>query len=406
MKKFNKSSVVKFLSTRFFWNGGFVSLPVTVILLFSSFYFSFNTLEKTKINPLPQKDSVVTLSLSFAGDLMCHSPQYLSAKAGKDSFDFKPVYQFLKDNLSSADFTFGNLETALAGREAKFTGYPMFNSPDEYLEALKYSGFDFLFTSNNHSLDRGEKGILKTIDKIKALNLSYTGTFQNQQDRDSIRIINKNGFKIAILSYSYGTNGNPIPKGKSYLINLIKDELMRKDIDSAKSKNADLILCYFHFGDEYKRYPNQFQKDVVKKAVEYGADIIIASHPHVLQPIEFYKKTASKLDSVLVAYSLGNFFSNQKERYKDAGVILNLNLEKNFTQKKLSYKRINYIPTWVFKGNVERKNQYRILPVTSENIDSTYNFLSVSDKKKMVQSFQDTRKIMNFEYNIQLDIKK
>jgi poly-gamma-glutamate synthesis protein (capsule biosynthesis protein) len=337
---------------------------------------------------------VITISLSFVGDLMCHAPQYQSAQAGKDSFDFKPVYKFINEYLSSADFTFGNFETVVAGKDSKYSGYPLFNSPDEYLEALKDAGFDFLFTSNNHSLDRSETGILKTLEKIRALGINSTGTFINQEDRDSVRIISKDGFTIALLSYSYGTNGNVIPKGKDYLINLIKDELIKNDIDSAKAKNPDLILCYFHFGDEYKRYPNQFQVDVVKKSIEYGADIIIASHPHVIQPVKYYNNPNSKLDSTFVAFSLGNFNSNQRDRYKDAGLILNIRLDKNITQKKLSYRNISYIPTWVFKGLAEGKNQYFILPFTSEVPDSTFSFLSMKDRKKMTQAFEDTKQIL------------
>ncbi|RJP70012.1 MAG: CapA family protein [Ignavibacteriales bacterium] len=395
MSKSNKLPVKKYLSTRLFWSGGIISFPILLMLLFSSFIFSFKTLIKERNNYYPAKDSVVTLTLSFVGDLMCHGPQYQSAKTGKDSFDFKPVYKFIKEYLSSSDFTFGNLETVTAGKEQKFSGYPMFNSPDEYLDALKFAGFDFLFTSNNHSLDRSETGILQTLEKLRALGINSTGTFSNQQDRDSIRIIFKDGFTIAVLSYSYGTNGNVIPKGKDYLVNLINDELIKKDIDSAKVKKPDLILCYFHFGAEYKRYPNQSQLDVVKKSIEYGADIIIASHPHVIQPVKFYNNPNSKLDSTFVAFSLGNFISNQRERYKDAGVILNLQLEKNITQEKLSYKDISFIPTWVFKGFAEGKNQYFILPVTSEVSDSTFSFLSINDRNKMAQAFNDTKQILH-----------
>ena len=302
-------------------------MKIAIITISILSFFIFNSpstfrFEESKriINP----DSSVTISISVVGDLMCHSPQFEYAKVGKDSFDFSPVYRNVKKYLESSDFTFGNLETVTAGKEnGGYTGYPKFNTPASYISALKEIGFDLLVTANNHSLDRSEKGILKTIDEINSRNLNYVGTFKSQQDRDSIRIFDIKGIKIAILAYSYGTNGNPIPKGKNYLINLIDYNLIEKDIQSAKINGAELVLVHFHFGEEYKREPVQFQKDVVNKTIELGADIIIGGHPHVLQPVNFYKTNNAKLDSGFVAYSMGNFFSNQQARYKDAGMILN-----------------------------------------------------------------------------------
>jgi len=269
-------------------------MKIAIITLSILSFFVFNspsTFRFEESKSTINQDSSVTITISVVGDLMCHSPQFEYAKVEKDSFDFSPVYRNVKKYLESSDFTFGNLETVTAGKEnGGYSGYPLFNSPASYISALKEVGFDLLVTANNHSLDRSEKGILKTINEIKLRNLNYVGTYTSQQDRDSIRIFDVKGIKIVILAYSYGTNGNPIPKGKNYLINLIDYNLIAKDIQSAKSNGAELVLVHFHFGEEYKREPVQFQKDVVNKTIELGADIIIGGHPHVLQPVNFYQK--------------------------------------------------------------------------------------------------------------------
>ncbi|HCY77335.1 MAG TPA: capsular biosynthesis protein [Ignavibacteriales bacterium] len=372
-----------------------MKIVIITISILSFFIFNFPStfrFEESKriINP----DSSVTISISVVGDLMCHSPQFEYAKVGKDSFDFSPVYRNVKKYLEASDFTFGNLETVTAGKEnGGYTGYPKFNTPASYISALKEIGFDLLVTANNHSLDRNEKGILKTIDEINSRNLNYVGTFKSQQDRDSIRIFDIKGIKIALLAYSYGTNGNPIPIGKNYLINLIDYNLIEKDIQSAKTNGAELVLVHFHFGEEYKREPVQFQKDVVNKTIELGADIIIGGHPHVLQPVNFYKTNNAKLDSGFVAYSMGNFFSNQQARYKDAGMILTLNIKKDFIKNRIDINKVNYLPTWVFKGSTTNGNEYLIMPST--NISETTISLSKSEYEKMNQAFDDTRYIIH-----------
>lgn len=341
-------------------------------------------------------DSIVTITVSFVGDLMCHSTQFNYAKVENDSFDFRPVYREIKNFLSSADFTIGNLETVAAGRSADYSGYPFFNTPDDFIVALKHAGFDLLVTANNHSLDKGEKGVLRTIEQITLNELQYAGTYNSESDRDSIRVLNLNGIKIAILSYTYGTNGIPKPKGKDYIVNLIDFGLVESDINSARNR-AEIIIIYYHFGEEYERLPNQNQKDIVEKTINFGADIIIGSHPHVIQPVEYFKTSGAKLDTGFVAYSLGNFISNQRWRYSDAGLVLNINLTKNFTTDSIFISDVNYFPTWVFRGNTEAVREFIILP-SQKYDDTTYYYLSHADRKQMKEAFDDTRSIIT-EYS-------
>ena len=370
-----------------------ITLSIISFLIFNS-PLSFRFEERDRTISDEQADSSVTITISVVGDLMCHSPQFEYAKVGKDSFDFSPVYRQVKRYLSSADFTFGNLETVTAGKDnGGYTGYPSFNTPSSYISALKDVGFDLLVTSNNHSLDRSEVGILKTINEINTRKINYVGTYSSQRDRDSIRIFDVKGIKIAVIAYSYGTNGKPIPKGKNYLINLIDFDLIGSDIQSAKTDSVDLVLVHFHFGDEYKREPVQFQRDVVDKTIELGADIIIGGHPHVLQPINFFKTKNDLLDSGFVAYSMGNFFSNQRKRYTDTGMILTISIKKDLRLNKFEINEVNYLPTWVFKGSTINGNEYVIVP-SVDVADTTIN-LSSSESEKMNRAFSDTRYIIN-----------
>lgn len=377
---------------------------IKILLLITSFLisylFSLSQIQSSFDKKI-EIDSVVVVKIAVVGDLMCHSPQFNYAKVSKDSFDFNPVYRYIKENLENADFTFGNLETVIGEKGSTYLGYPRFKSPKDYVTALAQNGFDFLCIANNHTLDQGEQGVLNTIRTLNENNIGYTGAFNSQSDRDSIRILKLNGIKIALLAYSYGTNGSVIPKGKDYLINLIDYNLIEKDIHTAKQYGAEIVLVNFHFGNEYQRFPSDYQKEVVKKTIEFGADLITASHPHVIQPIEFYKTNGATLDSGIAAYSLGNFISNQRQRYTDAGVILYLILEKNLNTKKIALKSVEYLPTWVFKGKTEFGNEFLILPL-QKNFDS-FNFLSQTDKAKMKQALIDTEEIITaYTKNVKL----
>ncbi len=374
------------------------------LLLFASLIF-FQNCVPSETKSFPTKaDSTITITLSVVGDIMCHTPQFEYARVSKDSFDFNPVFRYITKNLSESDFTFGNLETVTAGKEAKYSGYPMFNSPSALLDALKNSGFDLLITSNNHSLDRGESGIRKTINELKSRNINYTGTHLSQADRDSIRVFNIKNISIAFLAYSYGTNGNPIPTGKSYLINLIDLNLIKEDISRAKKLKPDLVLVYFHFGEEYRREPNAYQKKVVDSTINMGVDIIIGSHPHVLQPFQFIKSSQSILDSVFVAYSLGNFISNQRKRYTDAGGILTLSIGKDFRSSKLKISNIEFTPTWVFKGINDTKNEFIILPSIVSASDTTISFLNNNHRQKLKQAINDSKEILS-KYNTPINFR-
>lgn len=315
---------------------------------------------------------------------MCHTPQIEASKTDGGDYDFEPTFEYVKKILSSADITAGNLETTIGDSNDKFTGYPRFRSPSEFLIALKNSGFDFLFTANNHSIDYGEEGVLKTIKHLKENKIHYTGSFESFSDYDSLRIFEHNGFKICMIAATYGTNGINIPPNKKHLINIINLDTLKNQITKAREKKIDLVIINLHFGDEYSTKPNSFQKMVVDSLISYGADIIIGNHPHTLQPIEVRKSTNSKIDSIVIAYSLGNFLSNQRQILTATGAILIIEIEKELNNDSLKLKDLEVIPTYVFKGKIKSKVDYRIIPITQETLTSdSIKFIDKSFLKKI-----------------------
>ncbi|HSD64305.1 MAG TPA: CapA family protein, partial [Ignavibacteriaceae bacterium] len=260
--------------------------------------------------------------------------------------------------------------------------------------AIKAAGFDLLTTANNHAFDRGEAGVIRTIEQIKFNHLNYNGTFLSERDRDSTRIFDIKGIKVAFLAYTYGLNGFSIPRGKDYLINFIDTIKIKNDIKFARSKGIDIVVVHLHFGDEYQRTPNKYQKDIVRSIIDSGADIIIGGHTHVLQPIEFFKTNKTKLDSGFVIYSIGNFISNQRWRYSDGGAILTFSLKKDFRRDSVYLKDVEYLPIWAFKGNTRNGREYILIPSESAFNDTTYSFLTPADRKLAAESFYDTKEIL------------
>lgn len=336
-------------------------------------------------------DSLSTITVSLVGDLMCHLPQTNNAEVRKSVYDFNPSFEYIKPYLQSADLTIGNLETTFAGTSRPYAGYPAFNSPDAYCTALKNTGFDFLVTANNHSMDTQEDGLLRTIDVIKQNGMGYCGTYLNQRDKDSIRILTIKGIKLGILNYTYGTNGSYPSNLHKYMLNVIDSANITNDVQQAKRNGADIVLVFYHFGVENIVDPTQAQKDAVKYALQAGAQLVIGAHPHVIGPSEL---RSSLNKTAFVAYSLGNFLSNQYWRYTDAGVILNLSVEKNFTQHTTSYKSANFMPTWVYRGDGTKKMHIVFPAQLIEDSLKLPQFLTETHRKKMLEAFNDTKSVL------------
>lgn len=270
------------------------------------------------------------VTISAIGDIMIHRAQLKSAwDAEHNRYNFEPVFSPAKDFLSAADLTIGNLETTLPGREKLYAGYPRFGTPDTIVAALQGTGVDILTTANNHACDTGKRGLIRTIKVLDAHGLLHVGTYRNKKTYETQRIliVERNRIRLAFLGYTYGLNGMPIPKGT--YVNLIDQQQMADDIKLARAQNPDFIIVLLHWGTEYQRYPDESQKAMVTFLFSEGVDIVLGSHPHVLQPFELQYITDRYGDTKprLVIYSLGNFVSNQRDRYRDGGIIFNFTVQ-------------------------------------------------------------------------------
>jgi len=344
-------------------------------------------------NYLTLSDSSVTININAVGDLMSHSSQFNYARVKKDSFNFKPVFRYVRKYLIHSDLTIGNIETVFAGSGEKYSGYPKFNTPDAFIKALQYTGFDVLFTANNHALDQGKRGLLRSYKEIEKYGIVPIGSYIDSTIKNSIKIINVKGIKIAFLAYSYASNVNYL-NNNQWGINRINKKKIKKDILKAKKLKPDVIIVYFHFGKEYDTNVTAYQKQIVNFTFNQGADIILGSHTHVIQPFEFVKKKSGLLDTGFVAYSLGNFISNQRWRFSDSGVILNFQITKNFSDDSVFISTVKFIPTWVFKGKTKKGKEFVILPSELALTDSLPVFITPAEKLKMIRSYIDTKKIL------------
>lgn len=337
-------------------------------------------------------ESSKSLKISFVGDLMNHTDVFEYARVTSDSFDFNPYFEIVKDEISSADFAIANLETVIFDEGRKPSGYPLFNAPINFLDALKFAGFDILALANNHITDYRKEGIIKTLQNINAKRMKSVGAYASLVSKDSVKIFKGNDISFALLNYTYDLNIHNLQTSDKYMVNILDSNVIKKDIQSAKNYKPDFIVIFYHFGDEYKTLPNSFQEKFVQISINSGADIIIGSHPHVLQPIEMIVDSTNNEVKKLVAYSLGNFLSNQRQKYTDAGGILSIYLSKNNDKAKID--SVEFIPTWVFKGIIDGKRTYRILPNQFLEMNSEKNFLSDNEKLKMKNSIQMNNEII------------
>jgi len=313
------------------------------------------------------KPEIKEAKLIAVGDIMMHSTQTRSGyDAKRQIYNFDSFFAPVKNILSKGDWVIGNLETPLAGEDVGgYTGYPLFNAPATLADAAKKAGFNILTTANNHALDRGEKGVIRTIANLGDRKIAFTGTAASVGEASKPLISTKNNISLAILAYTYGTNGIPIPKGKDYLVSLIDEKKIVKDIAKARKQGADIIAISLHFGDEYQRQPNPQQKQLVENLLKAGADIILGSHPHVVQPYKIFKFPGKngKTRKAVAIYSMGNFISGQMKDYTDLGVIFQVTIRKKFPEKTAEITGIKAFPTWVHRHTLNNQLKYRVLPL-------------------------------------------
>lgn len=313
----------------------------------------------------PVKEDI-NIKMTVIGDIMCHNSQYKDAYNGS-TYDFSYVFEDIKNYISSADIAVGNLETTFAGKERGYSNYPRFNSPEQLAYNLKDMGIDVLCTANNHSMDTNYSGVVSTLDFLDDAGISHMGTSRTAEEQNQILVKDVNGIKIAFLAFTYGTNGIPVPSANSYCVNLIDKDLILKQLELAKAQEPDLICVNMHWGLEYQNVQNSDQEDWADFLFENGVDVILGSHPHVLQPME--KRTVTLEDGTtkncFVIYSLGNFISGQTKKNTRTSIILNINFTKDGETGKTTIGDVSYVPIYMYKSSSGSTKRYKLLDITS-----------------------------------------
>ncbi|SUO04234.1 poly-gamma-glutamate synthesis protein [Faecalicoccus pleomorphus] len=300
---------------------------------------------ETKIEPKEEKGSS---SFTFAGvgDNLIHQAIFSQYEMGVTDYDFKEDYALMKPYIEPADLSFINQETICAGEEFGLSHYPQFNGPTQILDAVANTGFDWLAASSNHSLDKGSDALLAELNYLHENypDISVTGAYRSEEESNQYIVREVNGIKVGLLGYTYGLNGIPLPEDMPWLVELINEDQIQKDME-ALSKISDVQIVSMHWGTEYHTEIEADQQALAQKMNEWGVEVIIGTHPHVIKPAEIIQ--GEKQDT-LCYYSLGNFLSAQDTNEGMVGGMASFTLQYDFDTQETSFNDVKFTPTVMY----------------------------------------------------------
>lgn len=362
---------------------------VVLIILIIGIYFGYNKLlnnhnnisSDSKVN-VDDNNHSTSISLIMAGDNLINDKLYNAAKKDDGSYDFKSMYSYIKDIVKNYDLAYYNQETILGSSEIGVSSYPAFNSPYEVGDATIDTGFNLVSLATNHTLDRGEKAIINSLNYWNnKSNVLTSGSYLSNNDRNKVNIKEVNNITYTMLNYTYGTNGIKVPEGKEYLVNIWPctgnnpdndtkyqeyKEVVKKDILRVRDK-VDLLIVAMHFGVEYTHVPTNYQIDMAEFLSSLGVDIIIGTHPYVIMPITYINDT-------LVIYSLGNFLSAQdtnNDYNTTVGLLSSIKITKNIDKDNNSSIKLSDLNNeLIYTTN---KDGYKIIPFSNPDIKDYLN---------------------------------
>ncbi len=304
------------------------------------------------------------IKFAVAGDVMAHGPQIAAAYDKQcDCYDFKPTFATAAPLFQGVDVAIANLETTLPGKH--YSGYPQFGAPDALVDAATSAGINLFLNANNHCLDKGRDGVLRTLQVLDEKKIPHLGTYasEKQYEQNRVFLLKKNGLTVALLNYTYGTNGIPTPAG--VVVDLIDKSRISTDIAKAREMHVDAVVVFYHFGREYLNKPDAYQREMVAHALASGADIVIGGHPHQVQPYELFRYEGQRRPH-LVAYSLGNFVSAQPDLYTHGGMVLYFTLSKKANdagKAELEISDVHHKLVYVYISHDGERKQFHILPI-------------------------------------------
>lgn len=352
------------------------------------------------------KEETYKLSMVMVGDNLIHSSIYNEANrnANYDGYDFKPMITMIKDKVKGYDLAYYNQETILGGSELGLSDYPTFNSPYEAGDAMLDAGFNMVSLATNHTIDRGEKAVLNSCEYWDSkTDVLTAGSYCSEEDRNEVKVMEKNNITYTMLNYTYGTNGIAIPKGKDYLVNVWPmdynadygvgyeafKETVREDVERVRDK-VDVLIVAMHWGVEYTHTPTKYQKDAAEFLASLGVDIVIGTHPHVVQPVEW-------IDDTIVFYSLGNFISaqDQKDNYnKMVGLMSSLDITKTVKGDDVDIKIDNINNELIYTRHIGYRN-FKVIPFSEMNSTYLSNYEEIYNKySEVVKMYDETMPVV------------
>jgi len=299
-----------------------------IFLLLVFFVFSCRSEPESSANRKAGKNakqSYYSINFVAVGDNLFHE-SLLNSHLKNDVYDFSTIYIPIKSIIQNADLAFINQETPMAGESFGYSGYPAFNSPQSLAKTHVETGFDIINLANNHAMDKGASGLYATLDYLNSIK-EFT-VIGARKEGPSARIVTKNNITLGFLSYTYGLNGNTLPKDNPNLVSLINRKTIEEEATALRPL-CDFLVVSMHWGDEYMLQPNKEQIDLANFLANLNTDLIIGHHPHVLQRVETIKRPDGK--ETICYYSLGNFISHQRERERIIGALMALTFVKQTT---------------------------------------------------------------------------
>ena len=350
--------------------------------------------EMPDIEDVPRKN----VRIRAVGDLMCHQRQLELAWVGNGEYDFAPAYALVAPSLADADYTIANLETTvgLYGNQP-YSGFPRFNSPESLLSAVKDAGVDFLTLANNHILDRYFDGMCITLDNVDEFGFDHGGAYRTREESDTPVVVDANGIKLGFLCYTAHTNGmeahcdaNATLFGVDYLAKAD----FEADVAALREAGAQCVIALPHWGTEYKRQPDADVRRTAERMIAAGVDVILGSHPHMVQPIENVTvQTDDGEKTALVAWSMGNFIDNMKLQYTDSGIIVDFTVAE--TPDGVEILDVGYVPVYCWRGD----DQIRALP-SGMYLETAPEGMSDSTHKRLKASYDELTALIGDDFRI------
>lgn len=337
----------------------FVLLIYGLISLIASVFFSS---DENVDNKTTTANEQTVVSFMGVGDNLIHDTVYKDALQEDGTYDFTDMYANFSEDLKNTDIKFINQETVLGGVDLGLSGYPTFNSPTEIAKNLESVGFNLVNLASNHCLDRMEQGIANELAAFDETNIVHDGVYNTQEEFDTIPTFTKNGITFSFLAYTYGTNG--IQPTYTYNVSYFDDAQIQSDVQRAK-EISDVVIVSAHWGDENTFEPNDFQKHYAQLFADCGVDVVIGTHPHTIQPVEWIE--GLKGNKMLCVYSLGNFIGGMLTTDNAIGGEIKFDFVKE--GEKISIENVEWIPTIIhFEGNqaniMEERSNYQAYKVS------------------------------------------